>query len=91
MPAYQLDTVRVKPVQEIRMSKQGALLASSPSRYEDLTSYVEMFGSPLSQLRGAHWWTFADPISDLVLLVQCEEVDWCGRCDQSLADCECAF
>jgi hypothetical protein len=73
------------------MSKEGALLASGPSRYDELDAYVAMFGSPLSQLRGAYWWTFADPISDLVLLVHCAEVDWCGQCNQSLEDCACAF
>ena len=91
MTSYQMDTTRVKPQREIRLSKQGALLACGPSRYEEVQQYIEMFGSPLSEVPGAQAYTFADPIADLVLLVECTEVDWCGRCDQSLTDCSCVF
>ena len=38
MAAYQMDTIKVKPTVEVRMSKQGVLLASSGPRYEDLGS-----------------------------------------------------
>lgn len=91
MQAYQLDLVKVKPVREIRLSQQGALLASSRPRYDDLTSYVVQLGAPLSQLPGAGVLTFADPISDLVVLVETREIDWCGRCAESLENCCCPF
>ena len=91
MTSYQMDTTRVKPQREIRLSKQGALLACGPSRYEEVQQYIEMFGAPLSQLTGAGVLTFSDPVFELVLLVETREIDWCGRCDQSLDDCHCAF
>lgn len=77
---------------EIRLSKQGALLASGSSRYPSLDEYVTMFGAPLSQLRSALVWAFADPIADLVLLVEGEEIELCGQCRQPLQrDCSGPF
>jgi hypothetical protein len=51
-----------------------------------------MFGAPLSQLRSALVWAFADPIADLVLLVEGEEIELCGQCRQPLQrDCSGPF
>lgn len=91
MAAYQTDDRKVKPIRELRFNRQGALLACTEARYDDLTSYIMQLGAPVSQLQGAQCFTFAEPIENVFLLVECLPIDWCGQCDTALANCTCPF
>jgi hypothetical protein len=92
MPVYAQDRTIHKPVREICLSTRGELLSCSGPRYDSLDQYVEQFAAPCSALYGAGVFCFQDWIDPrLRILVECTEIDWCGRCDQSLEDCDCRF
>ena len=97
MPAYQEKTAlsptrRDRPTQEIRMARNGALLSAAEARYDTLDEYVIQFGAPMSILRGAGLYTFADPLCpQRTILVQCVLEPCCDRCHQALAECGCPF
>ena len=79
------------PVREVRLTKTGALLMAADPRYSDLPQYVDQFGAPLSSLKAQGLWTFADPIADVSLLVECEAQPYCERCTELLPTCHCLF
>lgn len=92
MAVYQHDRVQYKPVREVRLDTAGALLSAGVPRYDSLAQYIDQFAAPLSTLQGSGLWSFQDPMApSLRVLVECEPQDWCGRCDRSLDDCNCAF
>jgi hypothetical protein len=92
MPTYQLETIRVKPRREILLDTSGLLLGASAARYDSLGQYRDMFCTEVSSLPGAGIFCFQDPLAPRWrILVECDERDWCGRCDQSLDDCSCPF
>jgi hypothetical protein len=96
MPVYQTETsvsrpITYRPVREVRLTKAGQLIAAAGARYGSLTEYVAQFGAPLSSLKGNGLWSFADPIEQVSLVVECEPCAWCTRCDRSLDACDCAF
>jgi hypothetical protein len=95
MAMYQnppMPATRYRPILEIKLSIQGALLAAGEPRYDTLDQYIAQFAAPLSSLQGIGWWTFADPIvPECRLLLQCAPELWCDRCQQALEACSCAF
>ena len=81
-----------RPVLEVKIASNGALLCATEARYDTLQQYIEQFAAPLSSLRGVGLWTFYDPIGpQCTLLLQCEPEPWCDRCLQALAVCACPF
>jgi len=98
MAVYQIPvpvsppTRQYRPVREMRIASNGALLAAGEPRYDSLAQYISQFAAPLSQLAGVGWWSFYDPIHpEVTLLLQCEPEAWCERCHQPLNACECPF
>jgi hypothetical protein len=85
--------IHQRPVREIRLDRTtGALLYASDPRYDTLAQYLEQLASPVSQLTGAQVWSFYDPLNpQLTVLVECEPIDWCRQCNESLDDCSCSF
>lgn len=77
---------------EVKMGRNGALLACGEARYDTLDEYVAQMGAPVSQLRGAGLWSFADPcMPEIVILVQTKQEEYCRKCDEPLDVCECPF
>src|SRR5262245_56574530 len=83
--------VAYRPTREVRLTKAGQLIAAAAPRYDRLDHYIAMFGAPLSALKGNGLWTFADPIEQMALLVECEPEPVCERCAAALHVCSCAF
>jgi hypothetical protein len=79
------------PVTELRLSKAGVLLSAAAPRYEDLGSYMAMFGSPLSALPNQGAYSYQDPIEALTVLVLTRRVETCRRCREPIESCLCAF
>jgi hypothetical protein len=48
------------PVQEVTLSRSGAVLAATQARYDTLEDYVQQFGEPSSSLPGVGLWTFGN-------------------------------
>jgi hypothetical protein len=81
-----------RPVREVVIATNGALLSAGEPRYETLGEYVDQFAAPLSTLRGQGLWSFYDPIRPAcTVLLQCEVEEWCRRCRDVVARCECPF
>ena len=98
MAFYQIDApvsaivLQYRPVREVMIARNGALLSAGGPRYDTLQEYIGQFASPVSMLRGSGLYTFDDPIApECTLLVQCEPEERCGRCREALHQCECPF
>ena len=98
MTFYQIDApvspivLQYRPVREVMIARNGALLSAGEPRYDTLQEYIGQFAAPVSQLRGAGLWSFSDPITpECTLLLQCEPEEHCGRCTEALRACECPF
>jgi hypothetical protein len=85
------EPTRHEPVQEIKLTREGALLAATKARYDTLEAYVQQFGEPSSSLPGLGYWTFQDPLwPDLTLLVRTMPRDRCDDCGHQWDHCECS-
>jgi hypothetical protein len=81
-----------RPVREVVIATNGALLSAGEPRYETLGEYVDQFAAPLSTLRGQGLWSFYDLIRPAcTVLLQCEVEERCRRCRDAVARCECPF
>jgi hypothetical protein len=88
----QLDTVRVKPTREVIFNSNGLLLSCGRPRYESYQEYVDQFCRPVSSLPSSGIHCFHDVLRPSIrIMIECTEIDWCRRCNQSLDECSCMF